>query len=147
MNDATTTRTFVKHLDHLNMTVADLAESIDWYGRVFDFAPVERGVTDDGVPWAILRAGEAMLCLYEHPAREHLDGRALKARGLHGLSHFALRITDPDAWRERAAREGVPFRFGGPVGWPRSTAWYVTDPTGHEIEVAAWKDDAVGFPG
>jgi catechol 2,3-dioxygenase-like lactoylglutathione lyase family enzyme len=148
MNDtATTTTTFVKHLDHLNMSVRDLEASVTWYGRVFGFRKVEEGITDDGVTWAIVRAGEAMLCLYEHPRRELLDGAALLARGLHGLNHFSLRVSDPEAWKVAAEREGVEVRYGGAIEWPNSTSWYVLDPTGYEIEVAAWDDDAVRFRG
>ena len=56
----------VKHLDHLNLSVADMAASTDFYGRVFGFLEVDGGV-QDGVRWMILKSGEALLCLYEHP--------------------------------------------------------------------------------
>jgi catechol-2,3-dioxygenase len=131
----------VKHLDHLNMSVRDLEESVRWYGRVFGFEPQERG-TYDGRPWAILRSGEALLCLYEHRGRGEPDP---EAHGHHGLSHFGLRITDRVAWEATVAREKVPVQYGGAYDWPHSTAWYVTDPTGHEIEVALWQDDRIRF--
>ena len=131
----------IRHLDHLNMSVADLAASEDWYGRVFGFERVEGG-TYDGRPWAILRAGEALLCLYEHPERRAPDP---EEHGHHGLSHFGLRITDRRAWEETVAREKVEVGYGGEHRWPHSTAWYVTDPTGYEIEVALWDGDRVRF--
>ena len=126
--------TTVKHLDHLNLDVADMEASIHFYRDHFGFEPVERG-TYDGAPWTIIRAGDALLCLYERP-------------GLHpgaGLNHFGLRITDERAWEETVARTGIPIRYGGAVRWPHSTAWYVRDPSGYEIEVALWKDDEVRF--
>ena len=134
----------VKHLDHLNLSVENLEASLDWYDRVFGFERVEGGVAD-GVPWAIVRAGDALLCLYEHPGREMLDSPALQERRIHGLSHYGLRITDPDAFRAAAEREGVEIRYGGVVTWPHSKAWYVLDPTGYEIEVAFWDGDTVEF--
>lgn len=134
----------VKQLDHLNFSVADLEVSAAWYGRVFDFERVESGIAD-GVPWAILRAGEAMLCIYEHPTREHLGDQDLAARDLHGLSHFGLRITDGPEFEEAAAREGLEVLYGGVVRWPHSQAWYVQDPTGYMIEVALWQDDTIRF--
>ena len=134
----------VKQIDHLNLSVHDLEASVTWYGRVFGFERVEGGVSN-GVPWAIVRSGDALLCLYEHPEREMLDGDALQEKRLHGLNHFALRITDPEAFEESARREGVTVRYGGVVDWPHSKAWYVLDPTGYEIEVALWKDDTVMF--
>lgn len=36
----------VRHLDHINMTVDDFVETVDWYGRVFGFELVEEAVTE-----------------------------------------------------------------------------------------------------
>lgn len=129
----------IKHLDHLNMTVADLDRTTDWYRRLFDFEVVEAGVWR-GHRWHILKAGEAMLCLYEHP-----ELTAPGTQSQHGLSHFALRINNSAAFQARAAREGVALQYGSPIRWPHSTSVYVEDPTGHEIEVVAWDDDTVVF--
>jgi len=134
----------VAHLDHLNLSVADLEETVAWYGRVFGFEVRETGVYD-GAPWAILRAGEALLCLYQYPERELLDGDALAERRIHGFNHFGLRVRDREAWEETLRRERVPVLYGGVVRWPHGDSWYVTDPTGYEIEVAHWDDDVVRF--
>ncbi len=131
----------VKQLDHLNLSVGNLATSADWYRRVFGFERVEGGVTE-GHPWAILRSGEALLCLYEHPERGAPDP---EVHGHHGLSHFGLRIEDRAAWEATVEREGLEVDYGGAFRWPHSTAWYVNDPTGHTIEVACWDDDTVRF--
>ncbi|MBX3471603.1 MAG: VOC family protein [Planctomycetes bacterium] len=137
----------VKHLDHLNMTVHDLEETAAWYGRVFGFVVVERGRSRDGTPFAILRSGEAMLCVYEHPERGRLTDEARDDLPVHGLSHFALRITDGAAWERTVAAQGLEVRYGGAVRWPRSTSWYVCDPSGYELEVVLWNDDTVRFAG
>jgi len=129
----------VKHLDHLNLSVRDLAQTIEWYGRVFGFGVVERGIYN-GAPWAILRSGEAMLCCYERPDLP-MEGR----EAFQHVSHFALRITDRAAWEQILAAEALPTRYGSPRAWPHSTAWYVVDPTGYEIEVALWDADTVAF--
>lgn len=134
----------VKHLDHLNLTVRDLEESLEWYGRVLGFERVEGGV-QDGTPWAIARSGDALLCLYEHPDYRFLENDDRRGAGTHGMNHFGLRITDPEAWERTVEREAVPVHYGGAVSWPHSTAWYISDPTGYEIEVAHWKDDRVAF--
>jgi catechol 2,3-dioxygenase-like lactoylglutathione lyase family enzyme len=134
----------VKQLDHLNLSVRDFAETADWYGRVFGFAIVERG-TDRGAPWGVLRAGDAMLCIYEDRGRDSLDGDELRERRLHGINHFGLRITDRAAFEATVERERLEFSYPSPVRWPHSTAWYVLDPTGYEIEVACWDDDRVSF--
>jgi len=131
----------VKQLDHLNLTVGDFNETADWYRRVFGFEVVQDERDAQGNRWGVLRGGEAMLCIYEHPElkwEEHAE------RGVHGINHFGLRITDGAAWEETMRREHVELSYGK-VRWPHSTAWYVVDPTGYEIEVALWDDDTVRF--
>jgi catechol 2,3-dioxygenase-like lactoylglutathione lyase family enzyme len=134
----------VKHLDHLNLTVRDFDESVDWYRRVFGFEKVEESV-QDGIRWGVVRSGEALLCLYEHPELEHVDRFELRKRGLHGVNHFALRIGDEKEWLATVARENVEVNYGGEVHWPHSRSWYVNDPTGWEIEVVRWQGDTVRF--
>jgi catechol 2,3-dioxygenase-like lactoylglutathione lyase family enzyme len=129
----------VKHLDHLNMTVKDFEQTADWYRRVFGFEVVEKGMYK-GARWGIIRSGEAMLCIYEH--RELATDIS---ETTHHINHFGLRITDRTAWEEVLEREAVPVLYGGPVRWPHSTAWYVHDPTGYEIEVALWDNDSIAF--
>lgn len=128
----------VKHLDHLNMSVADLEATTRFYRDLFGFEIVEHGVWK-GHPWRILKAGEALLCLYE------FDRPAPEQSAAHRLSHFALRITDGEAFARRAAALGIEIKYGGTVEWPHSDARYVDDPTGYEIEVVHWHDDAVRF--
>jgi len=134
----------VKHLDHLNMSVRNVDELIDWYSRLFGFKVAERGI-DRNAPWAILRGGEALLCIYEDPSRKSLDGDELRAQRLHGLNHFGLRVTDRVAFEGILAREHVEFSYTSPLRYPHSTSWYVRDPTGYQIEVACWDNDRVTF--
>jgi catechol 2,3-dioxygenase-like lactoylglutathione lyase family enzyme len=132
-------------LDHLNLSVRDLGETVAWYGRVFDFAVVEEG-TWDGVRWAILRSGDgkgdAMLCVYEHSGYASPDPEELGRRRLHGIRHPGFRITDEARWLATIEREGLEVEE---VVHPHSHSWYVNDPTGYEIEVVAWNGDRVAF--
>lgn len=134
----------VKQLDHLNLSVTDLEESERWYRRIFGFEVQERGMYR-GRPWSIIKSGEAMLCLYEHPDFTFVDSAELHERKEHALSHFSLRIEDPEAFAALLEREQVPVSYGGAVDWPHSTSWYVNDPTGWEIEVSAWDADTIRF--
>lgn len=134
----------VKHLDHINLSVADFDRSVDWYRRVFDFVLVEEGL-QDGVRWGVIRSGEALLCLYEHRDRKNLNRFELGDHHLHGMAHFGLRITNEAAWLKVVKREKVPVLYDGVIRWPHSLAWYVNDPTGYEIEVALWNDDRIEF--
>lgn len=134
----------VKHLDHVNLSVRDFQESVDWYGRVFGFELVEDEVTD-GVRWGVLRSGDALLCIYEHADFEFLDRFERADRKLHGFSHFALRIQDAREWLEIARKENLTINYGGEITWPHSRSWYIADPTGWEIEVVRWDEDRVMF--
>lgn len=135
----------VRHLDHLNLSVDDFARSVDWYRRVFGFALVEEAVDERGVRWGVIRAGEALLCLYEHPGLQLEESETARGRGRHALSHVGLRIDDRAAWEDTIEREALECLYGGEVHWPHSTAWYVRDPTGWEIEVVLWHDDRIRF--
>jgi len=134
----------IKQLDHLNMTVANLAESLEWYGSVFGFELVEGGVRN-GVSWAIIRSGEAMLCLYEHPDRRGPRRFMRDDRGEHCIYHYGFRIDDEEAWLEKIETHDLSFDFGGVTRYPHSTSWYVVDPTGYSIEVVLWDEDCVSF--
>jgi catechol 2,3-dioxygenase-like lactoylglutathione lyase family enzyme len=128
------------------MSVTDLAASISWYADLFGFVVVERGVLEEGGLWAILRADDALLAMYEYPERELLDGDLLQSRKVHGLNHFGLTIEDPSGWLAKAKSMGVEIQYNGVIKWPHSRAWYVKDPSGWEIEVVNWDEGFIAFP-
>ena len=137
----------VSNLDHLNLTVRDLAESLRFYSDLFGFEPVERfdPTSGDPYPWVIVRSGEAMLCLYEHPNLATAP-RYPEAPIVQEVRHFALRIRDGAAFARLVQERRLPLVFGEPIRWPHSTSYYIEDPTGHQIEVVAWDDDTICFP-
>jgi len=137
----------VTQLDHLNLTVRDFDETAEWYRRVFGFEVVEEDTDAEGVRWGVIKAGEAMLCIYQHPELEFVDCHETIRRGMHALCHFGLRITARDEWEATLERENLPLLYGGLVEWPNSSAWYVTDPTGWKIEVALWHGAKATFAG
>ncbi len=134
----------LKNIDHLNLTVADFEGTVNWYHRVFGFELVEEDV-QDGTRWGVIRQGDVMLCIYQFEDCRYEDRFALRKMGLHGINHFGLRITDRTAWEEIIDREKIEVLYEGPIRWAHSTSWYVSDPTGYEIEVALWDNDKVAF--
>ena len=133
----------LKQLDHVNLSVANFAESADWYRRVFGFQIVEQGISENR-PWGVLRSGEALLCIYERPDLRFLDYQAHFQKGYHAIAHVGFRITDRRTWEETIKREKVHCVYAS-WRYPHSTSWYVVDPTGWEIEVALWDDDTLRF--
>ena len=134
----------IKHLDHLNMTVTNLDESLDWYAKVFGFELVEDGLRDE-TRWAIIRSGEAMLCLYEHPERAEPRRFLRDDRHEHVIYHYGFRISDRHRWLNRVDELGLELHYGGEVRYGHSTSWYIEDPTGYSIEVVLWDDDNIAF--
>ena len=134
----------IKQLDHLNMTVKNLNQSIEWYGRIFGFQEVERGNRDETV-WAILKSGEAMLCLYQHPERMEPQRFLKDSANRHAIYHYGFRITDKDAWLNIVNENSLELEFGGEVDYPHSKSWYVSDPSGYSIEVVLWNEDQIAF--
>jgi catechol-2,3-dioxygenase len=133
----------IKQLDHLNLTVKNLDETLAWYGKVFGMEVVESGERGD-VRWAILRGGDAMLCVYEHPDKS-VPARFNVQQAQHAIYHFGFRITDREAWLARVEAHDLELEFGGEVDYASSTSWYVSDPTGYGIEVVLWDADEVSF--
>lgn len=125
-------------IDHVNLTVRNLEESLDWYKRVFQFEPVERGVYSEGFPWAIIRNGKQMLALSQRPL-EAVDRR----KRYHGILHFGIRLKDRKEWEATVESQNV--NVDHTFDYPNSTSWYILDPTGHEIEVSVWNNDQLKF--
>ena len=127
-------------IDHINMSVVSLDSSRQWYRDLFGFEEVESGLRD-GNPWAILRSGDTMLCLYEYPKINpvsHQDRRKHHEK-IPGINHFSFRISDPDTWIQLIKEKNVTLGYGGgKISYPFSDSWYVLDPSGHEIEVVYW---------
>ena len=134
----------VKHLDHINLSVENFDETVDWYKRVFGFELVEEAVVD-GVRFGVIRSGDAMLCIYEHEEFEHESTEEMSTKKLHRIAHFGIRITDKDEFDKIVEKENLEVMFGEAYRYPHSYSWYIFDPTGYEIEVACWDDDKIKF--
>ena len=117
-------------LDHINMRVKDLSESIEFYRRNFGFEIKEDHQDDPDEPWAIVGlSGVAYLCMYEHPEVE----RPVNALT---INHFGMALKDFDSALEGLRANGVEVLYDGHVNWPRSRSIYIRDPSGHEIELS-----------
>lgn len=125
-------------LDHLNMTVQNLNDSIQWYDKVFAFKVVEKSQVG-GRNFAVLRSQDAMLCMYEYPELK----KPTENKQTHKYSHFGLRIKDRKDWEQKLKDSKI--KVDHTWQYPHSYSWYLFDPSGHEIEVVHWQNDEVKF--
>ena len=132
-------------LDHINLTVSNLAESVDWYEKVFGFKLVERGVSSEEVPWAIVAQNDFMICMTEDKDRE--SAAKQDRQGHHQIYHFGVRVSDMNSWQNKIETYHLSLLYGGVIEYPYSKSWYIEDPNGHEIEVSYSGDQALSFPG
>jgi len=118
----------ISQIDHINMNVNNLSESIEFYRANFGFKVMEDQSEDDE-PWAIIGIPDtAYLCLYECPGRKKPgDGMT--------INHFGLVLKDFEQTLRTLETRGIEILYGGPLQWPRSRSIYIVDPSGHEIEL------------
>jgi catechol 2,3-dioxygenase-like lactoylglutathione lyase family enzyme len=123
----------IDRIDHLNITVADLDRSIEFYERVL-------GMRSE-------RMGEGRAALLFGNQKIHLDlaGGPMAGGAMTGEkrqpAHICL-ITEaplPEIAAE-VERRGVPIRMQGPragaIGTIQSV--YIDDPDGHSIEISTY---------
>ncbi len=151
----------VHGIDHINIVVADLGRSVEFYTGVLGFTKtkeaylegdwIDRIVGLQGVraraAYVVAPAGEPrieLLC-YESPKGEVLAANA-RANTV-GLRHIALRVDDMAGMIVRLKAAGVKI-FSDPVRVPggvvkheagEKTLVYFTDPDGVILELAEYR--------
>ena len=130
-------------LDHVNITVKNLEESMEWYGQLFGFKKVEDGVNQLGRKWAIIAYEDSMIGMSEHADREGGDKIDKKH---HAIYHFGLRVPNAQEWRKKIKDKNLKLYDGDEIEYEYSRSWYVHDPSGHEIEVSCTGGLPMRFP-
>ena len=131
-------------LDHINLTVSDINESIQWYQQVFDLKLLEQGISRDNNPWAIVGRNDSMVCMTEY--KDLRNASASEQNSSHQIYHFGFRVPDREAWENTVKRYNLELYYGGINEYPHSLSWYVKDPSGHTIEVSYTEDENLRFP-
>ncbi len=124
-------------LDHINLSVENLSDSLNWYKNLFKFEVVEKGQHRE-TPYAIIQNDQSLLCLYELPSKAKPD-----TSDHHKVYHFGLRVSDPELWEKHLQSLNIEPHLVW--DYPHSKSWYLYDPTGHEIEVCYWHNNKIQF--
>ena len=114
----------VNGMDHLNLEVENLKESIDFYNKLFGFVVLKDQPEQNS---KIIGNEKVKLCLYEI---DEFKGYTKK-----GFHHFGLHINNFDEVLSKCEQMGIKIYYGGPIEWEKSTSIYIQDPNGYEIEL------------
>jgi glyoxylase I family protein len=118
-------------LSHVQLVVADLRASADWYSAVLG---LEEQVAGDG--YVALRHRRARIVIVLSAAADPASLRSTGARG--SLDHLAFAVPDGEAlsaWADHLRRTGV--RHGGIVPENGNPSLQLQDPDGNTIELVA----------
>jgi catechol 2,3-dioxygenase-like lactoylglutathione lyase family enzyme len=122
----------LQHIDHVAITVADLARSLAWYRDVLGLERRHQKAWGD-VP-TMLCAGETCLALFLSDAP---DPKVMDVRATVSMRHVAFRVDGANfaAAQERFRELGVEFE---PADHGIARSVYISDPDGHRIEITTY---------
>ena len=110
-------------MDHVNMSVKNLEESVKFYKNLFGFE-IKKEQPDQKSK--IIGNDSIKLCLYEDPD--------MKPEG--GIAHFGFHIQNFDDIMQKCKSLGVTIYYDGPVQFEKSRSIYISDPSGYDIELS-----------
>jgi catechol 2,3-dioxygenase-like lactoylglutathione lyase family enzyme len=125
----------LQQIDHVALTVNDLAVAIGWYERVLGLE--ERGMGWEGPP-RMLFAGETCLALFPAAAGGATPLSEDEKRARVTMRHVAFRVdrSNFEQAQSELRGQGIDFEFAdhGPAH-----SVYISDPDGHLIEIATYE--------
>jgi catechol 2,3-dioxygenase-like lactoylglutathione lyase family enzyme len=110
-------------MDHVNMTVKNLDESVEFYKKLFGFTVKKEQAEYKS---KIIGNDSIKLCLYEDPD--------MKPEG--AIAHFGFHIENFGDIMEKCKELGVTIYYEGPVQFEKSKSIYISDPSGYDIELS-----------
>ena len=120
----------VELIDHIQLDVANLEESMEFYSKVFGFELIEIGVRAT-TRWAIVgNKTNIFLCMHEYE-----EGRGVENEGLE-ITHFGLIVKDFNEALERLKAHNVELFYDFMVEYHSSKSIYFRDPNGYKLEIS-----------
>ena len=110
-------------IDHINMTVKNLDESVNFYCDLFGFTVLKEQPEEES---KIIGDENIKLCLYE---RDDAGDRQ-------GIAHFGFNVSDFPAAVKFCEENGIRILYNGALEWEKSRSLYIEDPNGYHIELS-----------
>ena len=109
-------------IDHANMNVKNLEESVDFYSTLFGFE-LKKDQPDQQSK--IIGDKTIKLCLYEHSDLIFTKG----------INHIGFHIENFDEIVEKCKSLNITMPYGV-IEWESSRSVYIIDPNGYEVELS-----------
>ena len=109
-------------IDHANMNVKNLEESVDFYSTLFGFE-LKKDQPDQQSK--IIGNESIKLCLYELPDLIFTKG----------INHIGFHIENFDEIVEKCKTLNISIPYGV-IEWESSRSVYIIDPNGYEVELS-----------
>lgn len=121
-------------LTHVAVTVSDLGRSREWYGKLFDAAPVldEDTGAFHHVVWLI---GGTLLGIHQHPTMSSKDAFDETRPGLDHIAFGCANRAELESWEARLNELGI--KNGGVVDAPYGSGLSFRDPDNIALEFFA----------
>lgn len=118
-----------KGIDHINLNVSNLNNSIEFYKKVFGFEIHEEGNSPmSGAPYAIIgKSNVGFLAIYE--SKNSLQNSR--------VNHLGFNIDNFEEAVNFLKAENVKIADYGVVDYPDSKSVYILDPDENEIELSS----------
>jgi len=113
----------VSSIDHINMSVKNLAQSVEFYKNLFGFEIKKEQPEEKS---KIIGNDNVKLCLYEDSE--------MKPEG--AIAHFGFHVENFDEIINICTSLGVKIYYDGPVQFEKSRSIYISDPNGYDIELS-----------
>ena len=124
-------------IEHVNLTVSNLARSLEFYRRLFGWDVRWQGTTTGGTPAAHLGDERCYIALFEAPkaGRWAIDYEAV------GFNHFGVVVDDIEIMKQRLDELGA--EHGDEQDYEPGRRIYFTDPDGIEVELVQYQATVV----
>lgn len=144
----------IRGVHHTAISTGDLKRALGFYQDLLGFTVIQEfawprgtgladditGLRDSSAKAVMLKAGNAIIELFEYESPEPRPGDVNRPVCDHGITHLCLDVVDVDAEYERLSKAGMTFHCPPQDLGPTLRTTYGRDPDGNVIEIQEVRD-------